>query len=128
MRRRRRREPSPKYYDTKNQLNEAFKQLRKEGIVCRMNFSCCNTCASYDLSEYLKDKPKKIGYTFWHKQEEESFKVTGSVWLGYSSSKDADKEVKIVAEKIVTKLKELNIPHFWDGSIHTKILVGETKR
>jgi hypothetical protein len=49
----------------RDKLADAFRSLRKAGIVARMNFSCCGTCGHYELSENGKGR----GYVFYHRQE-----------------------------------------------------------
>lgn len=34
----------------RQQLSEVFKQLRKRGFVARQYFSCCGSCASYEIA------------------------------------------------------------------------------
>lgn len=38
-----------------NQITAAFKALRKHGYTTRQNFSCCSSCAWYELGEEGKD-------------------------------------------------------------------------
>jgi hypothetical protein len=37
------------------QITAAFKALRKHGYTARQNFSCCSSCAWYELGEEGKD-------------------------------------------------------------------------
>ena len=122
----RRSKTHPKYYEYHELLKEAFIKIRKQGIIARMNFWCCSSCASYDLNQKLKKDPRKKGYVFWHNQDEESFKRTGTVFLGFGSGKDSElgEEDKTVAENIVKVLKEINIPYEWDGNPRIRIKVG----
>lgn len=39
-----------------NQITAAFKALRKHGYTARQNFSCCSSCAWYELGEQGKDE------------------------------------------------------------------------
>jgi hypothetical protein len=39
-----------------NQITAAFKALRKHGYTARQNFSCCSSCAWYELREDGKDE------------------------------------------------------------------------
>ena len=40
---------------TKYKLNAAFNNLRKQGFIARQNFSCCSSCAGYELASYVKE-------------------------------------------------------------------------
>lgn len=35
--------------ETKEAVNAAFKDLRKQGLITKQNFMCCGSCASYDI-------------------------------------------------------------------------------
>jgi hypothetical protein len=59
-------------------LREAFKELRKHGYTARMNFSCCQSCAWYELSKAGKDE--KV--VFWHNQDNQSFDRWGNLRCG----------------------------------------------
>ena len=56
-----------------NQITAAFKALRKHGYTARQNFSCCSSCAWYELSEDGKDK--KV--VFYNRQAGASLRGTG---------------------------------------------------
>ena len=66
----------------------AFKAVRKHGIVARMHFSCCGSCASYELSEKYPGK----GRIFYSRQHEDAFQPpTGRRYSGsrrYQSEPD----------------------------------------
>jgi hypothetical protein len=119
---REKREYHPKYYTLRSQLKEAFKKLRNKKLYARMNFLCCGSCATYDLECKLKTSNTKLGYVFWHSQDEERFKNSGFVWLGYGGISE-DKVLK-VGQIIVDTLSELNIPHEWSGDSNERIRVG----
>ena len=111
------------YNKFKPELLKVFKELRKQGIVARTNFSCCGSCGSYELYEYIKEK-NKLGYVFWHRQSEESFKKSGEVCLYYGALHDND-DLK-VANMIVNELKIQNVDHTWNGQTTTAIIVKDT--
>lgn len=41
--------------DNKAKLTAAFATLRKQGFIARQNFSCCGSCAGYEIAEYVKE-------------------------------------------------------------------------
>ena len=47
-----------------NQITAAFKALRKHGYTTRQNFSCCSSCAWYELGE--EGKAEKV--VFYNRQ------------------------------------------------------------
>ena len=63
--------------ETYNRVKQAFKKLRKHGLICRMNYLCCMTCASSDLGTKC-DEREKDGAVYFHKQDYENF------WSDYS--------------------------------------------
>lgn len=113
------------YIEYRPMIAEVFKNLRKKGLLARMNFSCCCSCGSYELNDILKTNKNKIGYVFWHHQSEESFKINGRVYLYYGSNEDNDSIE--VGKLIVEELNINNIPCCWNGSSHDAILVGGKK-
>jgi hypothetical protein len=57
-----------------NQLTAAFKTLRKQGYTARQNFSCCSSCAWYELGEQGKDE--KV--VFYNRQSGAALRGSGS--------------------------------------------------
>lgn len=55
------------------QITAAFKALRKHGYTARQNFSCCSSCAWYELSEQGKDE--KV--VFYNRQAGASLRDVG---------------------------------------------------
>jgi hypothetical protein len=126
---------------TKDELREklilAFKDIRKLGIVARVNFKCCNSCASYDIWEMTRKnykKKPKIGYVFWHKQNEEDLQRRGVLHLAYGTFNDFDdRDVSPrmcsplssadVATKVILALVNHGIRCQWDGNEDHKIEV-----
>lgn len=50
-------------------VREAFAELRRQGYTAKMNFSCCSSCAWYELSEAGKaDKA-----VFFNRQSNDAF-------------------------------------------------------
>lgn len=112
---------------------EAFKLLRKKGLIARSNFSCCQNCAGYAIAGYLEELPeskrKKIkGVVYWHKQDEQSFRESGTLYLAYG---DVDTKkcgvvglpTAEVGKIICDTFKELSIPFEWNGNGETRIKV-----
>jgi hypothetical protein len=114
---------SYQYIQTKEIIKtKLFPQLRKKGFIARMNFSCCSTCASYELAEVAREK-KKDDIVFYHQQDEETFKTRGKVYLRFfSMKKDGPHDLetgKIIAECA----KQVGLKVDWDETPTTCILV-----
>lgn len=62
----------------------AFKAVRKLGIVARMNFSCCGSCAGYEISDKHPDK----GRIYYSRQGESAFEPPYNGWRGRRGEPD----------------------------------------
>lgn len=93
---RRRLEEQTAWADTGDygRLQYAFAQLESEGILARMCFSCCTTCATHDIDDERSPNPnpddwyryREWAYTYFHEQD--ALRVGDPVptlYLGFSS-------------------------------------------
>ncbi len=107
-----------------DRLDAAFDDLEKDGIVARQNFTCCQSCGSYEIGDEIDAAKKKgavIGYTFYHQQDTESAADGCGLYLLYGALKA--KDAKRVAKAIVGALKGAGLKTTWDGDLGTRILV-----
>lgn len=56
-----------------NQITSAFKAIRKHGYTARQNFSCCSSCAWYELGE--EGKSEKV--VFYNRQSGAALRDSG---------------------------------------------------
>lgn len=121
----------------RNIMAQVFKALRKRGYLARMNFSCCSSCAGYDLAtraSEMTDKGKDIaGCAFWHKQDEAYYWETGQLALRYghlgtAKHGDLGKPTKEQGEEIVALIAECSksIEVDWDGNPASVIYVADS--
>jgi len=93
-------------------ITPAFKELRKRGYLCRMNFACCNTCASADLDEKAKEK-KNPAFIYWHHQEEArqtEWDAGSTLSLGFASALEEDELSTLdVGKALCEELMKANI-------------------
>lgn len=61
-----------------HQITAAFKALRKHGYTARQNFSCCSSCAWYELGE--QGKNEKV--VFYNRQAGAALRGGGFRWHG----------------------------------------------
>lgn len=122
-------------------FNELFKTLRKENFLAKQNFSCCNSCAGYELTEiafekYNQNKPYK-GFVFYHNQNTEDMKRTGFCYLSYGHITHYDENsipttistidnIEDVGKRVVEICKELGLYFEWDGNPGSKIKIKAT--
>ncbi|GAS90227.1 DUF6891 domain-containing protein [Mycolicibacterium brisbanense] len=75
-------------------LQYLFTQLESEGILARMCFSCCTTCATHDIDDERTPNPdpndwyrfREWAYTFFHEQDAVRLGDPDPVlYLGYSA-------------------------------------------
>jgi hypothetical protein len=118
----------------REKLRRAFRQLRSEGYLARMNFWCCSTCGSYDLAEQAdqmaeEGEPPK-GAVFWHQQSDERAFKDGSEDLsddlymahGLFTAGGIDTDTAS-SMRIVEVLREYDLNVEWDGNMMQTIVV-----
>jgi hypothetical protein len=85
-------------------LSKSFKELRKFGYFARQNFSCCQTCAVYEITEEMGHK----NYVYYHQQDNENRKNYETFYLGWNGDFDLicntlEKYGVVVIDKDVNK-------------------------
>ena len=121
-------------------LNKAFRLMRKQGLLARQNFSCCGNCGGYELTviaEKLitsgKAKTSIRGCCFYHHQDNTSKKAGHSFYLRYGPM-DSIKHGFIglptaeVGLLVCSCLTEAGVKFEWDGKASTCILVVATPK
>lgn len=71
----------------KKQVKVAFRELRKAGFIANMDFGCCASCASYELSEKA-EQLKRDKVVFYHRQDETNLFDYGELSIRYFSTKE----------------------------------------
>lgn len=108
--------------ELRDKVVDAFRSLRKHGIVARANFCCCSSCASYELAQMVK-KTNKKGYVYWHRQDEQSFWKTGDLYLGFGSYVDGHDPAHI-GRIVVEALEKQALTVLWNGESSRRIKVS----
>jgi hypothetical protein len=110
----------------KTKLSAAFRAMRKEGLVARQNFSCCGSCANYELATIIDELPaeKKAttkGYVFYHNQDADHMRRPNfdGLYLGYSSSDGNN--CSDIAQIVVACIQRAGLTAEWNGEITTRI-------
>lgn len=115
-------------------LGEAFKRMRKAGLLARQRFECCGSCAGYAMAERateLVDKGKRdriMGSVFYHRQDAADLDDRGFVYLAYGPLETAKhgtvgKPTEEVGKMVTRILAEVGLAFEWDGNPNTRILV-----
>ena len=89
----------------KNDLTQAFKELRKLGYFARQNFMCCQSCAWASVPDGKEEK-----VVFYHRQDNTDVKYSNSVYLAWNGN-----GAEIV--EVLSKFFKVE----WDGSEYTRI-------
>ena len=95
-------------------VKAAFKQLRAgRGLITRMGFMCCMSCACAALDEMLEKRPKIRGAVYFHRQDDESFRDGYDLHLRYAPrGDDPDNDVwKALGYEVVEALREIGRAH-----------------
>lgn len=127
----------------KDKLNELFKRLRSEHLIAKQNFSCCGSCAGYELATIYGDKRKAgewahiQGVVFYHRQDADSLSTEGGTYLAYGELSfygDGKEPLfktplsnEAVGEIIKRLCEELNIKYEWNGQGYTRFYVDLTE-
>jgi len=125
----------------REKIKDVFKALRKKQIIARMDHLCCSSCAGYSLATKLDEMPeakakKKIGFAYWHGQDEESYQKYGTLTIRYGGIDtrrypDRDKETGIdskkIGEMIVAEFLAAGVPVKWNGDPNKCIFVGDSQ-
>ena len=104
-----------------DRLDAAFAELEAERIVCRQNWTCCQTCGHAEIGAELQ--PGSRGYAFFHQQDTEAAADGEGLYLAYGAGSDDAKEQLAVAEEIARKLRENGLAVEWNGQLDKRIRV-----
>jgi len=83
--------------ETRAKVISTFKKLRKLGFLARANFTCCSSCGGYEITEMAAERISKgkkqdaiKGCVFWHRQDEDTFKQCGVLYLRYGDMESTE--------------------------------------
>lgn len=122
-------------------LSEAFKLLRKEGLIAKQNFACCGSCGCYEIGEQAKARAKKFGkfpkgFVFYNRQSTQGMYQTGTVHLSYGcfETRNGKQRKECFSDEeignlVVDKMSEVGLATEWNGDTGKCVLVdveGET--
>ena len=110
-----------------DRLDQAFRELEREGIVCRQNFTCCMSCGSSEIwGEIEQARARGIdvrGYAFYHSQDTDAAVDGGGVYLAYAGVAPGDEADVAVGQAIEDALQRSGLRTSWDGSRQRRIYV-----
>lgn len=107
----------------------AFRALRKQGLLARQRFMCCQGCALNKLSQEFNardDDDKPAGYAFFHKQDAKMLDEHGRVYLAFGvfgRQRRTGRSAADVGKLVVEACEAAGCPVDWSGDAGTRILV-----
>jgi len=97
----------------KRRVDAAFRALKKQGVFCRRNFLCCQSCGTAAV-------PDGTPYVFWHGQDEDGLRESGTVRLAFGAPGKDGKTVTL-GRIIVSAMKAAGVRAVWDGNPDKRI-------
>ncbi len=119
-------------YMAKKRLNQAFRYLRRDGLLAKQSFGCCTGCATTNIEYEAKPgKSHPIGYVLYTKQagfirDDGSGKVRKLVLNFGSLGPDPDRKgarAKAVGELIQKTLEDCGLHVEWTGNFMHSMVV-----
>lgn len=131
------RDNEDKLKEVRGLVLKAFKDLRKQGLVARANYSCCSSCAGDTIASELDDKIAKglsernfpLGCVYWHQQDDEHYFEDGKLHLRYgqieceNSKRSTALSSKDVGGLVLEALRSQGLIVDWDGNEDATIVV-----
>jgi len=125
--------------ENKEKLNNAFKLLRKAGLIARQNFGCCGSCGSYEIAtkmEELLDKNKPVvGYVFFNRQNADALvsdgykPADGRLYLSYADGttnkypNNAPVSTLDIGKMLLITLTSVGLLAEWNGDSDSCVIV-----
>ncbi len=95
----------------REKVNACFKELRRLGVKCRKNFTCCSTCGHHEISDGYDGS-----YVFYHLQESERLREGQDVVYLQHHIKDD------IKPKVIEIIKRYGSD--WDGDENKSIRIS----
>lgn len=136
--------------DASSRLSAAFRALEDDGILARMDFTCCQSCGHDEIRDERSGAEDERGYTFFHQQDTERI-PDGLLYLAFGAFRAApelpadlvarakseddtperaearrevrDRSEQIVADTVAGRLREAGLSLDWDGTTSARIAV-----
>jgi hypothetical protein len=118
----------PAYTDA-DRVAAAFAELDANGVVARMNFTCCQTCGVTEIADERPDDRPSTGYVFFHQQDAERLADDPAhLYLAYGTLDPeqgrVEQQDQAVGRQIHAALLAQDLPVEWNGSSGQRIAVG----
>jgi len=107
-----------KFKETKDKINKVFRELRKQGLLCKQNFHCCSGCATSALTSYFANTPntKYKGVAYFHKQDMQYFLEDGQMTIRFCAVDDNEAVTVQIGKLITEQCNDAGLTVEWKGT------------
>ena len=111
-----------------DRLELAFRRLETAGIVCRHNFSCCDTCAAGEIRGEMRaeiDAGRSIqGAAHYNIQDTESAVLDGKLHFSYATINEEDYQaLERIGHAIVEAMRHVGFQTTWNGQTDQRMSI-----
>lgn len=102
-------------------LNDAFKLMRRRGLIARQDYACCQEHGKEYLTEKMRNAVGILGFVFYEEKYGRGKKDGKDIMLTY----DAAPKINLLeVTKIITdSLRDCRLTYEWDGLITSQIKI-----
>ena len=121
-------------------LRKAFSLMRAAGLLARMNYACCGTCASYALGKKAAETRRAnaaahpsgssilpFGFAYYHQQDTVGLGEGEDLCIGFGvgdfGAGASDREFVKVGRIIERCCKEAGLVTDWNGSPSKRVMI-----
>jgi len=111
-------------------LELAFSELEREGIIARPNFKCCNTCAMASINDEMacfSDSVRPaVGFACFHEQDTDHAVEYGDLYVRFGSANEneSDDDRVRIGTRVVDILEMNDMCVEWNGTAEQCINVS----
>lgn len=122
----------PEVTDT-DRMTMAFAVLETDGIVARMNFTCCQTCGFAEIGQEAASDTAARGFVFFHAQDAERLAAEPATLLlsygAFGASNQAAYETAVleIGHRVVAAIETAGLTPRWNGSLSDRIGVADLR-
>lgn len=109
-------------------LSKVFRSLRKDGLLARQRFSCCQTCAGVEMADdvrvmMIEGKAAPAGVVFSTQQSQNDERAVLYFGPLEVEGKTIGKSKTEVGKMVCQRLGEMGVSYEWDGNGDHTIVV-----
>jgi len=111
----------PKYIEYKKMIDKFFELCKKNDVLCRRDFTCCNSCGNAEIDDENDPKITYTGYIFYHTQTTDNIldQIENDndtihiylCWGIFNSKEPTSTEYDIFAEKMIKLAEQFTKQH-----------------